>query len=57
MATNMIHVRRQIDLAIGNITWPKDDDRRWIVMSPTLRAHLERMPRIGKMGVCWCIPI
>jgi integrase len=46
---NMIHVRRQIDLATGNITWPKDDDGRWIAMSPTLREHLERMPRIGKV--------
>jgi integrase len=49
MATNMIHVRRQIDLATGNITWPKDDDGRWIAMSPTLREHLQRMPRIGKV--------
>jgi hypothetical protein len=49
MATNMIHVRRQIDLATGSITWPKDDDGRWIAMSPTLREHLQRMPRIGKV--------
>jgi hypothetical protein len=44
----MIHVRRQIDLDTGKLTWPKDDDGRWIVMSPALRAHLERMPRMGK---------
>ncbi|MGD1056208.1 MAG: tyrosine-type recombinase/integrase [Solirubrobacteraceae bacterium] len=49
MAESMIHVRRQIDLDTGKLTWPKDDDGRWIVMSPALRAHLERMPRMGKV--------
>jgi integrase len=48
-AENMIHVRRQIDLDTGKITWPKDDDGRWVVMSPALRAHIERMPRMGKV--------
>ncbi len=45
---NMIHVRRQIDLDTGKITWPKDDDGRWVVMSPALREHLETMPHMGK---------
>jgi integrase len=49
MAESMIHVRRQIDLDTGKLTWPKDDDGRWIIMSPALRAHLERMPRMGKV--------
>jgi len=49
MAESMIHVRRQIDLDTGKLTWPKDDDGRWVVMSPALRAHLERMPRMGKV--------
>jgi integrase len=48
-AENMIHVRRQIDLDTGKITWPKDDDGRWVVMSPAYRAHMERMPRMGKV--------
>ncbi len=48
-AENLIHVRRQIDLDTGKITWPKDDDRRWVVMSPAFGAHLERMPRMGKV--------
>jgi integrase len=46
---NMIHVKRQIDLDTGKITWPKDDDGRLVVMSPALREHLERMPRRGKI--------
>ncbi len=49
LAENLIHVRRQIDLDTGKITWPKDDDRRWVVMSPAFSAHLERMPRMGKV--------
>jgi hypothetical protein len=46
---NLIHVWRQIDLDTGKITWPKDDDGRWVVMSPEFRAHMERMPRMGKV--------
>jgi integrase len=46
---NLIHVRRQIDLHTGKITWPKDDDGRWVVMSPAWREHLERMPRMGNV--------
>jgi integrase len=42
-AENLIHVRRQIDLDTGKITWPKDDDGRWVVMSPAYREHMERM--------------
>jgi integrase len=49
LAENMIHVRRQIDLDTGKLTWPKDDDGRWVVMSPAFRAHLEGMPRMGKV--------
>ncbi|HET9154263.1 MAG TPA: hypothetical protein VFN85_09135 [Solirubrobacterales bacterium] len=46
---NMISIRRQLDLDSGEITWPKDDDRRRVVMSPTLRAHLQAMPRLSKV--------
>ncbi|HTA05875.1 MAG TPA: tyrosine-type recombinase/integrase [Solirubrobacteraceae bacterium] len=49
MDTRMIHVRRQIDLATGEITWPKDDDGRWVPMSPALFAHFETMPHMGKV--------
>ncbi len=48
-AENKVHVCRQIDLDTGKITWPKDDDGRWVVMSPAWREHLERMPRMGKV--------
>jgi integrase len=49
-AENLIHVRRQIDLDSGKITWPKDDDGRWVVMSPAFREHVEKkMPRMGKV--------
>jgi integrase len=44
---NLIHVRWQIDLDTGKVTWPKDDDGRWVVVSPRFRAHLEAMPRRG----------
>lgn len=46
---NIIRVRRQLDLDTGKITWPKDDDKRSVVMSPALRAHLQTMPRISKI--------
>lgn len=45
---NLIHVRWQLDLDTGKVTWPKDDDGRWVVISPRFRAHLETMPRRGK---------
>jgi integrase len=45
----LVHVRRQIDLDTGQITWPKDDDGSWVVMSPAFREHVERMPRMGKV--------
>jgi integrase len=49
IAENLIHVKRQIDLDTGKLTWPKDDDGRWVVMSPAYREHLERMPRMGRV--------
>jgi integrase len=49
-AENLVRVRRQIDLDTGKITWPKDDDGRLVVMSPTFREHMERMPRLGKVA-------
>jgi integrase len=49
VAEGLIHIRRQLDLDTGKITWPKDDDGHWIPMSPRLKAHLERMPRMGKI--------
>jgi integrase len=49
IAEHLIHVRRQIDLDTGKLTWPKDDDGRWVVMSPAFREHLERMPRMGRV--------
>lgn len=49
MDTAMIHVRRQLDLNTGEITWPKDDDGRWVPMSPALHAHFEAMPLMGKV--------
>jgi integrase len=48
-AENVIHVRRQWDADSGTVVWPKDDDRRWTVMSPALREHLQRMPRISRI--------
>ncbi len=48
-AENIIHIRRQLDMATLDITWPKDDDRRCVVMSPALREHLQIMPRTGKI--------
>lgn len=45
---NLIHVRWQVELETGKVTWPKDDDDRWVPMSPRYRAHLETMPRRGK---------
>jgi len=46
---NLIHVKRQIALETGKITWPKDDDGRWVPMTPAWREHLERMPRMGQV--------
>jgi integrase len=43
-AENLINVRFQIDSVTGKRASPKDDDGRWVVMSPALREHLERMP-------------
>ena len=46
-ADNVIRMRKALDLDTGKITWPKDDDKRDVVMSPALRSHLLKMPRIG----------
>jgi integrase len=46
---NVITMRRAIDINTGAMTRPKDDDKRVIVMSPTLREHLLRMPRLSKI--------
>ncbi|HEY5342828.1 MAG TPA: tyrosine-type recombinase/integrase, partial [Solirubrobacteraceae bacterium] len=42
---NVIHVRFQLDSRTQTRVSPKDDDPRWVVMSPTLRDHLRHMPR------------
>lgn len=42
---NLVHVRFQINSITGKRVSPKDDDGRWVVMSPAFREHLERMPR------------
>jgi integrase len=44
---NLIHIRRQLDMDTLKVTWPKDDDKRSVVMSPTLRKHLLTMPQIS----------
>jgi integrase len=48
MDKRMIHVRWQLDLITGDITWPKDDDGRWVPMSPALHAHFEQMPCMAR---------
>lgn len=48
-AENLIRIRRQLDLDTGEITWPKDDDKRCVVMSPAFRAHVQRMPRLSQV--------
>lgn len=46
---NLIHIHRQLDLDTGETTWSKDDDGRYMVMSPAFRAHVPTMPRLGKI--------
>jgi integrase len=48
-ADNVIHMRKALDLDTGKVTWPKDDDKRDVVMTPALRDHLLKMPRFGKI--------
>jgi integrase len=48
LTTDIIHIRRQLDLASGVTDWPKDDEPRDITMTPTLHRHLEIMPRISE---------
>jgi integrase len=44
-AENIIHIRWQLDSQTQERVSPKDDDPRWVVMSPALRNHLRVMPR------------
>jgi integrase len=44
IAENIIHIRRQLDMDTGLIGWPKDDEQRKVIISPTLRQHLCEMP-------------
>jgi integrase len=44
-----ICVRRSLDMDTGLVHWPKDDDKRQVPISPTLAAHLARMPRISAL--------
>jgi integrase len=45
---NVIHVRAQLDSCTTTRVWPKDDQQRWVVMSPALRTHLLTMPRYSE---------
>jgi integrase len=45
---NVIHICWQLDSKTGERVSPKDDDPRYVVMSPALREHLERMPRYSE---------
>jgi integrase len=47
-AAGLIHVRRKLDLATGVTEWPKDDEPRDVVMSPTLSTHLKTLPRFSE---------
>jgi integrase len=49
MDERMIHVHWQLDLDACKITWPKDDDGRWIVMSPALHAFFQGLPHMGQI--------
>ncbi len=42
---NVIHINWQLDSLTKKRVSPKDDDPRWVVMSPLLRDHLRAMPR------------
>lgn len=44
-AENVIHIHFQLDSRTKKRVSPKDDDPRWVVMSPALRKHLRAMPR------------
>jgi integrase len=45
---NVIQVCWQLNSKTGKRESPKDDDPRYVVMSPALREHLERMPRYSE---------
>lgn len=42
---NVIHICWQLNSKTGKRESPKDDDPRYVVMSPTLRNHLRTMPK------------
>jgi integrase len=42
---NVLHIRWQLDSSTGKRVSPKDDNPRWVIMSPTFCSHLEHMPR------------
>lgn len=46
---NLIPVRWNLDSRTRKRSWPKDDDSRWVVMSPALREHLPKMPVLGEI--------
>jgi integrase len=48
-AADIAHIRRQWDPITGRVVWPKDDDPRWVIMSPAFRDHLLKMPRISRL--------
>jgi hypothetical protein len=45
--SRLVNVMREV-LVEEVANCAKDDDGRWVVMSPRFRAHLETMPRRGK---------
>lgn len=47
-AENIIHIRWQVDSRTKKRVSPKDDDPRWVVMSPLLRDHLRIMPKYSE---------
>jgi integrase len=47
-SAGIIRVRRQLDMATGLISWPKNDKPREVVMSSRLQGHLRTMPRMSK---------
>lgn len=50
---NVLHIRWQLDSNTGKRVSPKDDDPRWVIMSPIFRSHLECMAPIQRHD---CLP-